>query len=508
MDLTDKVLQAVEDLPLLEQKRLRQRFRDYENAVKREGARASFLDYVRAVWPGFIAGHHHTVIAEAFERMSRGETDRLMINMAPRFSKSEMSSIMLPSWWLGLHPEHKIIQASNIADLAKSFGRRVRNLVEDPMYKEIFPRTSLVADAKAAGKWGTAQGGEYFAVGVGGAVAGKGADLLIIDDAHTDQEGAMGLVDPSIFDSVYEWYTTGPRQRLQPGGKICIVGTRWGKRDLYGRIQQEFINNPKGDKWEVITLPAVLPSGRSMWPEFWPVEELLRTKEVIPPSKWAAQYQQEPTSEENAILKRDYWKRWKQNKPPYCDYVLMSWDTAFEKSERADFSACTVWGVFTHESPSDGMTRNCLVLLDAFKDRMEFPKLKQVALDSYHKWKPDTVIIEKKASGAPLIYELQAVGVPVEGYTPVRGTTKNPNNKIARANAVSDIISSGMVWAPETRYADEVITECAEFPTGDYDDYVDSVVMALHRFRQGGFLSLPTDNWDAEPVTARKAAYY
>jgi predicted phage terminase large subunit-like protein len=321
---------------------------------------------------------------------------------------------------------------------------------------------------------------------------------LIIDDPHSEQEAKQG--NPAVFDNVYEWYTSGPRQRLQPGGAIIIVMTRWAKRDLTGAILKNSEKDGVND-WEVIEFPAILPSGTPLWPGFWKKEELEAIKAEIPVAKWEAQYQQNPTSEGNAIIKRDMWKIWESETPPICDYVIQSWDTAFEKSNRADYSACTTWGVFDHPN-NQGENRTNIICLDSFKARMEFPELKQKALELYQEWEPDTLIVEKKAAGAPLIYELRQIGVPLSEYTPGKGS-----DKIARVNAISDLFSSGVVWCPDTRWADELMEELAAFPNGDNDDLVDSTSQALLRFRRGGFISLESDEED-QPSFRRKAAYY
>ena len=414
-------------------------------------------------------------------------------------TKSEFASYLLPSWFLGRFPGKKIIQCSNTAELATGFGRKVRNLVGSEQYAKVFPNVSLRQDSKAAGRWSTNHNGEYFAIGVGGTVTGKGADLLIIDDPHSEQEARLAASSPEIFDSVYEWYTSGPRQRLQPGGSIVIVMTRWSKRDLTGRILKSALERD-GEKWELIEFPAILPSGNPLWPEFWSYEELEALRDELPASKWNAQYQQSPTSEEGALIKRDWWKLWDHEDPPSCEYILQSWDTAFSKSERADYSACTTWGVFyPNENPEDPN----IILLDAVKKRMEFPELKETALRFYKEWEPDSFIVEAKASGAPLIYELRAMGIPVQEFTPTRG-----NDKIVRVNAISDLFASGKVWAPPKRWAEEVIEELAAFPNSDHDDFVDSTSQALLRFRKGGFIRLATDEQDEPRTFRRRGAYY
>jgi len=463
-----------------------------------ERCKESFLFFVTQMWPAFISGKHHQIMAEAFERVASGQLKRLIINMPPRHTKSEFASYLLPAWFLGKYPEKKIIQTAHTAELAVGFGRKVRNLVQSEGYGKVFD-TKLSSDSKAAGRWNTHLGGDYFAIGVGGAVTGKGADLLIIDDPHSEQEAKQG--NPAVFDSVYEWYTSGPRQRLQPGGAIIIVMTRWSKRDLTGQI----LKNAEKDgvnEWEVIDFPAILPSGTPLWPGFWKKEELEALKAELPVAKWEAQYQQNPTSEEGAIVKRDQWQIWEKSDPPSCEYVIQSWDTAFEKNNRADYSACTTWGVFQHPNKNGDLRPN-IILLDAFKQRMEFPELKKKAFDMWREWNPDTLLVEKRAAGAPLIYEMRKIGIPLSEYTPGKGS-----DKIARVNAISDLFASGVVWCPETRWADEVMEEMASFPNGDHDDLVDSSSQALLRFRQGGFISVYSDEEDEPRYFRRRMAYY
>ena len=783
-------LKVLDKLPLAEQNKIRQLL----ELDRVERCRESFLFFVQQMWPGFISGKHHGIMAEAFERVASGELKRLIINMPPRHTKSEFASYLLPSWFLGKYPEKKIIQTAHTAELSVGFGRKVRNLVSSEEFQKIFD-TRLSSDSKAAGRWNTHKGGDYFAIGVGGAVTGKGADLLIIDDPHSEQEAKQG--NPAVYDHVYEWYTSGPRQRLQPGGAIIIVmcmtgdtqvlmangsqkdlkniragdmvatfdegrlsvsrvnnwrssgvdsiykiqtqsgrilranerhpflvmnegvlewtrlkylkpgdllvslkdatghqkqkqspgsvlhakqatvtigntrthqenqpvttgnglvknvnavsqciakvyawfatgnntalqsqpqskiaqgasnigtesllngmrqwlrsaatyvtsaasphqaailaptgagscvltttttqgwcggysattailpldtekqqaflkelhrisdftvdaiveispdgqeevfdveidrtenfiadgvvshNTRWSKRDLSGQI----LKNSEKDgvnEWEVIDFPAILPSGTPLWPGFWKKEELEALKAELPVSKWEAQYQQNPTSEEGAIIKRDQWQIWKEDQPPACEYIIQSWDTAFEKTNRSDYSACTTWGVFYHPDKSGDLKPN-IICLDAFKRRMEFPELKKKAFEMWKEWNPDTLIVEKKAAGAPLIYELRKIGIPLEEYTPGKG-----NDKIARVNAVSDLFASGVVWCPETRWADELMEELASFPNGDHDDLVDASSQALLRFRRGGFIAISSDEAD-EPMYHRKMAYY
>jgi len=494
-----KVEDIINSLPEGERESLLTMAQAYIDAVTREKAQVDFMEFVKVMWPGFIHGRHHALMAKKFEDIANGKIKRLIINMPPRHTKSEFASYLLPAWFLGRYPNKKIIQCSNTAELAVGFGRKVRNLVDGEQYAKVFPNVNLRSDSKAAGRWSTNGNGEYFAIGVGGTVTGKGADLLIIDDPHSEQEAALAASNPEVYDKVYEWYGSGPRQRLQPGGAIVIVMTRWGKRDLTGRILQSTIERD-GDEWEQIDLPAILPSEKPLWPEFWSYEELVKLRNELPVSKWSAQYQQQPTSEAGAIVKREWWQMWEKEQPPQCEFIIQSWDTAFTKNERSDYSACTTWGVFyKDENPDDPN----VILLDAFKERLEFPELKERALQYYREWEPDAFIVEAKASGAPLVFELRRMGIPVQEFTPTRG-----NDKISRVNSVSDLFASGKIWCPRTRWAEEVMEELAAFPNSDHDDLVDSSTQALIRFRKGGFLRLQTDEEDDPVHFRRKVAYY
>ncbi len=472
--------------------------------TQRENCQDNFMDFVHKVWPGFIDGAHHARMAKAFEEVASGECKRLIINMPPRHTKSEFASYLLPAWYLGKHPNRKIIQTSHTAELAVGFGRKVRNLVDSEVYKSIFPNVGLQSDSKAAGRWATNYNGDYFAIGVGGAVTGKGADILIIDDPHSEQEAALSENNPEIYDKTYEWYTSGPRQRLQPGGAIIIVMTRWSKKDLTGQVIKA-AQQRSGEQWKVIEFPAILDSGKPLWPEFWRLEELEALKTELPSGKWMAQYMQQPTSDVSAIIKREWWKIWEEDDPPDCEFIIQSWDTAFLKTQRSDFSACTTWGVFYETNNITKKQTANIILLDSYKERLEFPELKVKAYEKWQEYSPDTLIVEAKAAGSPLIFELKAMGIPVEDYSPNKG-----NDKISRLNSISDIFASGIVWVPNTSWAEEMVDEVASFPSGEHDDLVDSMTQAIIRFRRGGFLRLDSD--EPEDIRYfkghRKAGFY
>ena len=458
-------------------------------------AKDDFLSFVKCVWPEFIEGAHHRHVAKKFNDLATGKINRLIINMPPRHTKSEFASYLLPAWMVGRNPKLKIIQATHTGELAIRFGRKAKNLIDSEEYAKIF-KTRLQEDSQAAGRWETAQGGEYFAAGVGGAITGRGADLLIIDDPHSEQDA----MSPTAMENAYEWYTSGPRQRLQPGAKIILVMTRWSKKDLTGILLKNQ-SEVKADQWEVVEFPAILDHGtksEAVWPEYWKLEELEKVKATLPVGKWNAQWMQRPTSEEGAIIKREWWRTWDHDEPPNLHYVIQSYDTAYLKKETADFSAITTWGVFypNEDSPAN------LILVDAIKGRYEFPELRRIALDQYKYWNPESVIIEAKAAGLPLTYELRQMDIPVQNFTPSKG-----NDKHVRVNTCAPLFESGMIWAPDQKFAEEVIEECAAFPHGDHDDLVDSTTQAVMRFRQGGFVQHPED-YVMEKRAPRKFVYY
>ena len=494
----EKLKIALPSMPEKEKRRVADLLKQYQTQITQKLGKDSFLDFIAHVYPGYKVGPHHRRLAKIFEDIESGKKRRVIVNIAPRHGKSEMISYLAPAWFLGKNPQKKVIMASHTADLAVNFGRRVRNLVGSESYRDIFPNVSLQADSKSASRWGTNFNGEYFAIGVGGALAGRGADLFIIDDPHSEQEAMQGRAD--VFDPAWEWFQSGPVQRLMPGGSIIVVMTRWSKMDLTGRIVSHMTREEGTDEWEVVEFPAIL-NEKPLWPEFWSLEEMLAKKASMDVRYWQAQYMQQPTSEEGALIKREWWRVWDKDDPPNCEHIIMSLDAAQEKTNRSDYNALLTWGVFFNEEAKNYN----IILLNAIKERLEFPELKQRVLEEYKDWQPDSFIVEKKSNGAALYQEMRRMGVPLSEFTPGKG-----QDKISRVNAVSDLFSSGIVWVPDRRWAWEVVEECNDFPSGTHDDLVDATTLALLRFRQGGFIRLPTD--EPEPVkwfkSHRREAYY
>ena len=466
------------------------------------------IEFCQHIQSDYKVGKHHRMLGDMLMDIEAGNKDRICVNIPPRHGKSQLVSIMFPAWFLGRNPGKKVMMVSHTTDLAVDFGRKVRNLIATDAYKSIFPDVALAVDSKSAGRWNTSAGGEYYACGIGSSLAGRGADLLLIDDPHSEQDVINGNFE--VFEKAYEWFTYGARTRLMPGGRVAIIQTRWHMDDLTGRVVVDMSQNDKADQYEIVEFPAILEvpnksdSGytqKPLWPEFFDLDALLRTKASMPTFQWNAQYQQEPTAEEASIVKREWWQSWGDKNPPLCEYIIMSLDAAAESHNRADFTALTTWGVFLNEETS---VYN-IILLNSIKKRMEFPELKALAMEEYAKWEPDSFIVEKKNSGTALYQEMRRMGLPVQEYTPHRGS----GDKLARLNSVSDIVSSELVWVPSTRWAEEVVEEIAGFPFMSHDALVDSTVMALMRFRQGGFIRLPTD--EPEPIQyfkQRTGGYY
>jgi predicted phage terminase large subunit-like protein len=491
----DLLLQNVDQLSEDELRELDQIVGDLAERQRVQRLRDDLIAFCCHMQGDYKVGAHHRRLADLLEDIEASRKDRICVSIPPRHGKSQLVSIYYAAWYIGRNPSHKIMLVSHTTDLAVDFGRKIRNLIATPAYREVFPDVHLASDSKSAGRWNTNHGGEFFAAGVGSALAGRGAHLLLVDDPHSEQDVLNGNF--SVFDKAYEWFTFGARTRLMPGGRVAIVHTRWHMGDLIGRVVGDMAKNEGADQYEVFEFPAILSTTdpdtgetteRALWPEFFDLPALLRTKASMPVFQWNAQYQQQPTAEEAAIVKREWWRQWTRDQPPPCDYIIASLDAAAETHNRADYTALTLWGVFLNEEED----HHQLILLHAVKERLEFPELKRMALDIYKEWQPDAFIVEKKSAGVALYQELRRTGLPVQEYTPHRGT----GDKIARLNSVADIISSGLVWVPDRRWAEEVVEEIAAFPFGSNDDLLDSTVMALLRFRQGGFIALPSDEID------------
>lgn len=490
-----------------EQEELLTLIEEYDKRISQQLCRDDLLTFCQAMQPGYLIGAHHRHLSKLLMQLEKGEKDRITVSVAPRHGKSQLTSIYYTAWYLGRNPTKQVMLVSHTTDLAVDFGRKVRNIINTPEYKAIFPNVSLAQDSKSAGRWNTNHKGVFYATGVGSSLAGRGADLLVVDDPHSEQDLLAGNF--AALETAYKWFTFGARTRLMPEGRVAIVATRWHKSDLIGRLIKDMSSNEESDQYDVVEFPAILNENteneKALWPEFFDIDALKRTRASMPAYQWNAQYQQNPTGDKSAVCKREWWRVWEDEEPPECEYLIQALDAAAELKNSSDFTSITTWGVFWNDKEN----ANQIILLNSVRARLEFPELKEKALEEYNYWQPDSLLVEKKSNGTPLYQELRRMGIPVTDYTPHRGTTDNPNSKYARLASVVDIIKSGMAWVPGTRWAEQLVEELAEFPYGDHDDTVDTTIMALTRFRQGGFLRLPSDEKEERrEFRYRKGGYY
>lgn len=429
-------------------------------------ARADLACYALAMCPDYRVANHHRVLIEKLEQVERGEIKRLMICIPPRHGKSRTTSCIFPAWYLGRNPRRSVIAASYGAELAEDFGRRVRNLMSDPLHAAIFPESGLSADSAAQRRFDTAAGGCYYAVGRGGAITGRGADLLLLDDLLKDAEEARSS---NVRRLLIDWYEHVAYTRLAPGGAIVMIQTRWHADDLPGHLLREL----SAENWLVINMPAIAEAddefrraGEALWPEMYPLEMLKMIRSAIGGSAWTSLYQQQPSAAEGAVFKRDWWRFFREQ--PVCRRIVHSWDTAFKSGAENDYSVCTVWGV----------TDSGYYLLWVWRDRVEFPELKRRMGWLAEQWKPAQVLIEDRASGQSLIQELKhSTRLPV---IPIKADA----DKVSRAQSVTPLVEAGKVFLPESApWLNDFVDELAAFPKGTHDDSVDSLTQALNYLR-------------------------
>jgi predicted phage terminase large subunit-like protein len=424
--------------------------------------------YGVALQPGFVLPRHLEVLVECLESIERGETKRLIVSMPPRHGKSLLTSTLFPAWYLGRHPDRQLIFASYGQELADDFGRKVRNLCADPRHRAIFPASALSNDSAAAHRFSTTAGGSYVAVGRGGAITGRGADLLLIDDPIKDREEANSA---TIRRQLQQWYAEVGFTRLQPGGAVVIISTRWHEDDLVGWLLQEHI----ADGWKVLCLPALAEAGDALgraegdalWPDRFPVGVLDAIKAQLGNGAFAALYQQRPVALEGAIFKREWWKYYRGR--IQGERLVLSVDSAFKTGQQNDFSVITVWLE----------ARNGYYLGDLWRNRVEFPELKRAVAALADKWSPVAVLVEDRASGQSLIQELRRdTRLPIKACSPER-------DKVSRAHAITPLVEAGKVFLPERAlWLADYLDEMSSFPVGPYDDAVDSTVQALLYLRE------------------------
>jgi predicted phage terminase large subunit-like protein len=437
--------------------------------IKLELARRDLIEYAKLQWPGYRANQHHYAIANVLERVAAGEIKRLMIFAPPRHGKSVLTSENFPPWFLGNNPDKYIIHATYAQELAEDFGRKIRNQMQDSLFKSIFTSCNLSADSASQKRLTTTSGGAYFALGVGGAATGRGAHIFLIDDPIKGREEAES---EAYRRKLKDWYKAVAYTRLMPGGAVVIMLTRWHHDDLAGWLLREHAS----ENFHILSLPAIAedhdPLGRKvgepLWPSDYPLSTLQKIKEQLGSRDWSALYQQQPTPEEGSIFKIEWFSRY-HKLPPHPKLLVHSWDTGIKDEEINDPTSCTMW--HAHDIK--------IYLADRFNRRLQFPDLRRAVQSLAERDNPNHILIEDKGSGQQLLQVLQReTRLPVIGVMPKGG--KYAESKIARAQGVSGLIESGRVCLPESApWLVDYESEIAAFPNAPHDDDVDSTTQAL-----------------------------
>lgn len=449
---------------------------EVQAALRRELARRELGAFCERMDPTYERSRHADLLIEHLEAVERGDIKRLAVFMPPRHSKTYHVSERFPAWFLGRNPTRRVIIASYGSELAEGSSRKVRNLMRDERWP--FAGVGVADDSAAVNKWATTSGGEVIAAGVGGAMTGFGADVLIIDDPV---KGRAEADSETYRESTWAWYLEVARTRLMPGGRIVLCQTRWHEDDLAGRI----LSSGSSSGWTVLNLPALAEdedalgrtAGAPLWPEWYDGPALDEIRADLTSEQgargWLALYQQRPTADEGGMFKRAWFaRRWTQDALPTMLFTVLAVDAAYKTGVHNDPSALHLWG-------TDGTD---YYLLDEWRGRWEFPELRQAILSAATERRPNLVLIEDTAAGQSAIQELRrGTSLPIVAH-------KVTASKEARAAAVSPLCEAGKVVLPKAAgWVGEWIDEHAAFPAGRHDDRVDNTSAALARLAQVGF---------------------
>ncbi len=463
--------------------------------LNRRKARTNMWSFCKYTMPSYESASHLIALDLALMAVERGETKRLIVIMPPRHGKSEKISVRFPCWYLGKHPLDSIVQAGYAESIALTHSRKARDVFVSREMVGLFPKVryrperraqeTIIPERQAAHEWGTVQGGSYYAVGIGGGLTGRGFNVGIIDDPVKDAEEAESQ---TYREKVWNWYTQVFYTRQAPEAAIIIVMTRWHADDLVGRLLKLSAKDPKADQWRILHFPAI-KDGKALWPERYPIEvlERIRAGQADNPEEpgqgsraFESLYQGNPTLIEGQIIKREWWKFYKER--PNFNRVIHSWDIAAKDKIQNHYSVCTVWGE----------ADNGIYLLDVWRNKVEFPELKRTAEALDGRDSPNAVLVEDASSGIALNQELQRnTRIPV---IPVLAK----GSKEVRAKAATPMIEAGRVFLPGSApWLHEYIEELAEFPNGANDDQVDSTTQALSYLRGPGELEETTVVYDS-----------
>ena len=423
--------------------------------LARRKARLSLLEFSKYTNPAYVAAQHHQLIVDKLEAVERGEIKRLMITMPPRHGKSELASRRFPAWYLGRNPDKQIIAASYNSDLANDFGREVRNIVHSPEFMALFD-TGLAQDSKAANRWHTDAGGMYVAAGVGTAITGRGADILLIDDPFKDRQEADSEV---TRQRVWDWYTSTAYTRLMPGGAVVVINTRWHDDDLSGRLLEE--QEKDGDKWELLSLPAISPEGLPLWAEWYPLDRLEQIKSVLPARDWNALYQQNPIPDDGDYFKSDWFQEYDELPPNLRMYGA------------SDYAVTDGDGDFTEHGVAGIDANNNLYITDWWFGQVTSDVWIEQQCDLIAKHEPICWFGEagpiRRAIEPFLMRRMQQR----EAYCRIEWLA-SINDKPTRARPIQAMASMGKVFVPKKApWKDRLMNQLLRFPAGKYDDGVD-----------------------------------
>lgn len=517
----------MEPTPQQQEDLLRRRLRlSHRYVVEDEKQRLSesLREYTAAAWnvlePGrkFISNWHIDYICEYLEAMTRGDITRLVINIPFRCMKSLLVCVFWPTWTWTRTPQHQFLTLSHAEKLAVRDALKSRRLMRSPWYQERWHESfQFTGDQNEKSRYENDMNGHRIALGIKAGVTGEGGDTIIIDDPHDAEKAQSDVERENVLDSYDHKIVT--RLNDQTTGNIILIMQRLHQKDLAGHILLE----EAGD-WEHLCLPMEYEGptryvsvlglddprteiGELLEPTRFPRDAIRKLKRSLGTYGASGQLQQRPSPAEGGILKKTWWRKWPAGKPwPRCRYILQSWDTAYSKEDfdKNSRSARTTWGVFFDEivglaerdfGPESKLGEPLLkgegfgiILLEAWADHAEYPQLRKEGLKSYKEWKPDAVIIEKKASGQSLIQDMRKAGIPVLSYQPDR-------DKVARAYSVQAMLEGGLIFVPDRKWVSEVIEECGMFPNGEYDDFVDTCTQAWIRLRSLHLVEHPDDDF-------------
>jgi len=462
------------------------------------------LPYVCFMWPHYKPSWFHREIARKLEAVERGEIKRLMISLHPRAGKSMLTAEFFTSWWIGRNPDKEVIFCTYNQRLADDVGGKVRNLIADPSYQDVFPNVTLDPSVAAKNKFNIFHSrmserirpGTYQATGIDGTVTGRGAHLFIIDDPYKNRQEADS---EAVRKQVKDFYLSTALTRLYPGAAVVLIMTRWHEADLSGFVLSEH----KHEGWEQLIFPAIDEDNRPLWPERYSLDHYLNIKRSLGSREWNSLFQGQPLVESGNIFKREWFKLlpYDQGKLPEFILLFQSLDCGFKDQDDNDYTASITVGVFSPKDhfKDDSLPEFGILIIDCWHDRLSFPDLRRVASQDFeyvygqNDKEVDFLLVEDKAAGISLIQELRFTGIKCLSYNPGR------MDKRSRAHSVSHLVELGYVWVPESsRTKGQImdkfsafLAEVLAFDRGAHDDFVDAFVQALRYCSDRGYVRTP-----------------